>query len=169
MAFRVIPYLSYFRTWLVSHQAKHLHDAINLGSISFLLNNIDKCGKLAKSGPFDLESDLFIIQSNLYLASWSISSIKRPYTRNEVRYRTIFWEKLLESVKQIPTFDPFLTFRTLKMTFIAIQSNPSFGSSSVPSLASCLNRENLFNRFWENCHQVTMWAILTFATCNNDL
>ena len=38
MTFRVIPYLSYFRTGLVS-QTKKLHDAINLGSTSLLLNN----------------------------------------------------------------------------------------------------------------------------------
>ena len=38
MTFRVIPYLSYFRTRLVSQQLKKLHDAIHLGS-TLLLNN----------------------------------------------------------------------------------------------------------------------------------
>ena len=42
MTFRVIPYLSYYRTGLVSQ----LHDAINLGSTSFLLNNINNYGKM---------------------------------------------------------------------------------------------------------------------------
>ena len=45
MTFRVIPYLSYFRAGLVSQQKK-LHDAINLGSTSLLLNNINNYGKM---------------------------------------------------------------------------------------------------------------------------
>ena len=45
MTFRVIPYLSYFRAGLVS-STKKLHDAINLGSTSLLLNNINNYGKM---------------------------------------------------------------------------------------------------------------------------
>ena len=45
MTFRVIPYLSYF-TGRIGFTTKKLHDAINLGSISLLLNNINNYGKM---------------------------------------------------------------------------------------------------------------------------
>ena len=47
MTFGVIPYLSYFRAGLVSKKKKKkLHDAINLGNTSLLLNNINNYGKM---------------------------------------------------------------------------------------------------------------------------
>ena len=46
MTFRVIPYLSYFRAGFTT---KKPHDAINLGSTSLLLNNINNYGKMGKT------------------------------------------------------------------------------------------------------------------------
>ena len=51
MTFREIQHLSYFRIGLVSHQKK-MHDAINLGSTSLLLNNINNYGKMGQSRSF---------------------------------------------------------------------------------------------------------------------
>ena len=59
-------------------------------------------------------------------------------------YRTAF-EKIGKKVAKQPSLTLFGPF---KMTFRAIQSNPSFDSSFVPSLeASCINRENVIKQF----------------------
>ena len=48
MTFILILHLSYFKTGLISHQRK-LNDAINLGSTSLLLNNIDNYRKMGQT------------------------------------------------------------------------------------------------------------------------
>ena len=58
---------------------------------------------------------------------------KKLYTRNKEKLSDHFRENLQKVAKQ-PNLTFFKPFGPRKMTFRVIQSNPSFGSSLVPSL-----------------------------------
>ena len=81
-----------------------------------------------------------IIQSNLSLESWSISSQETAHTHTKVI--RLFLRKLSKRIK-ILKFDPFLTFQTFfyqKLALVAVHQYPYWE-------APCRNRENVIKKF----------------------
>ena len=84
----------------------------------------------------DLENDL-LCNSMKYIY-WQLINIipKKLYTRNKEKLSDRFWENWQKVAKQ-----PKLTFfGPCKMTLKVIQSNPSFGSPSAPSLGGFMTK-----------------------------
>ena len=85
-------------------------------------------GKWAKPDLSDLGNDL--LNNSMKSISWQLINIlhKKLYARNKEKLSDRFWENLQKVAKQLPNFTFFEPFGPWKMTFKAIQSNPSFYS-----------------------------------------
>ena len=129
--FRVIPYLSYFRTGLVSQQRSYITQQIWAALCYYWIITI-LMGKWAKHDLSDLENDL--LNNSMKSISWQLINItpKKLYTRNKLKLSNRFWENWQKVAKQ-----PNLT---LFGHFGVIKPNPSFDSSLVPSLGSFLHK-----------------------------
>ena len=137
MTLRVIPYLSYFRAGLVSQQRSYIMQSI-WAALRYYWIILIIMGKWAKS-VLDLENDL--LNNSMKSISWQLINIipKKLYARNKEKLSECFWENW-QNVSKQPNLTLFGRFGPFKMTFRVIQSNPSFGSSLVPSLWSFLHK-----------------------------
>ena len=96
-------------------------------------------GKWANPDLSDLENDL--LNNSIKSISWQLINIipKKLHAINKEKLSDHFWENWQKVAKQqnLTFFEPFGPW---KITFRVIQSNPSFGSSLVPSLGSFLHK-----------------------------
>ena len=138
MTFKLIPYLSYFRTGLVSQQRSYMMQYIWAALCYFWIISIIM-GKWAKPDLSDLENDL--LNKSMKFISWQLINIipKKLCTKNKEKLSTRFWEHW-QKVAKTAKFDIFGPFGPWKMTFRVIQSNLSFGSPSAPSLGSSMTK-----------------------------
>ena len=97
-------------------------------------------GKWAKPNISDLEKDL--LNNSMKSISWQLINIilkKLCTKKNKEKLSNCFWENWQKIAKPNLTF--FGSFEPWKMTFRVIQSNPSFGSPSAPSLGSFMTKQ----------------------------
>ena len=138
ITFRVILYLSYFRAGLVSQQRCYMMQYIWAALRCYWIISIIM-GKWAKPDLSDLENDL--LNNSMKSISWQFINIisKKLCTKNKEKLSKRFWENWQKVAKQ-PNLTFFGPFRPWKLTFRVIQSNPSSGSPSAPSLGSFMTR-----------------------------
>ena len=138
MTFKLNPCLSYYRTGLVSQQRSYMMQYIWAALRYYWIISIIM-GKWAKPDLSDLENDL--LNNSMKSISCQLINIipKKLCAKNKEKFSNCFWENWQKVAKQ-----PNLTFFNLsnleKMTFRVIQSNPSFGSPSAPSLGSFMTK-----------------------------
>ena len=96
-------------------------------------------GKWAKSDLSYLENDL--LNNSMKSISWQLINIipKKLCTKYKEKLSNRFWENWQKVAKQ-PNLTFFGPFGPWKLTFRVIQSNPSFGSPSAPSLGSFMTK-----------------------------
>ena len=89
MTFRVIPYLSYYRTGLVSQQRSYMMQYIWAALRYYWIISIIM-EKWAKPDFLTLKMTFWIIQWNQSLDSWSISSPRSCIQKIKKSYQTVF-------------------------------------------------------------------------------
>ena len=137
LTFRVIPYLSYFRTGLVSQQRSYMMQILAALHYYWIMAII--MGKWAKPDLSYPETDL--LNNSMKSISWKLINIipKKLYTRHKEKLSGRFWENWQIVAKQ-PNLTVFVCFGPWKITFRVLQSNPYFDSSLVPSLERFLHK-----------------------------
>ena len=118
MTFRVSPYLSYFRTGLVSQQRNHVMQSIWTALRYYWII----MGKWAKSNLADLDNNL--LNKSITSISWQLINFipKKLYAKNKEKLSDHFWENLQKKSSKTAIFDIFRTFRTLKLYSDSIES-----------------------------------------------
>ena len=113
MTFKLNPYLSYFRTGLVSQQRSYMMQWIWAALRYYWIISIIM-GKWAKLDLSDLENDL--LNNSMKFISWQLINIipKKLCTKNKEKLSNRFWENWQKVAKQ-PNLTFFWTFRTLKI------------------------------------------------------
>ena len=149
ITFRVIPYLSYYRTGLVSQQRSYMMQNIWAALRYYWIISIIM-GKWAKPDLSDLENDL--LNNSMKSISWQLINIipKKLCTKNKEKLSNRFWENWAKSSKTAK-FDLFLTFRTLKKKILAVHQHP-------PWEASWQNREKVIEQFLRKLPPNGKWA-----------
>ena len=128
----MIPHLSYLRRGLLSQQISYMMQYIlTVLCYYWIISTI--LWKWAKPDLSDLENEL--LNNSIKSISWQLINIipNKLYTRNKEKLSDRFWENW-QKLQNLTFFGPW------KITFRAIQSNPSFDSSLVPSLGSFLHK-----------------------------
>ena len=108
----------------------------------------------------DVENDL--LNNSMKSISWQLINIipKKLCARNKGKLSDSFWENLQKVAKQ-PNFTFFWPFGPWKMTFRAIQSNPSFDSSLVLSLGSFLHNSQIWP--FSDVSDLEKWPLERFS------
>ena len=109
-----------------------LHDTIKLGTPALLLNNIENFVKMGKrwAQKWHFDNQIYLLTAD---QCHHLEAVDKKENKLLKRFKSNC-QKGSKKYLILPLNSDLLTWK--KITFILIQLNPSFGSSSVPSLRS---------------------------------